>query len=76
MLTGDKLETARCIAVSSRLVGRDQPMHTFGEVTDRAETHRELNAFRRRSGASLVIPGRTLEVGERSYNYWEMRLLY
>ncbi|XP_065178870.1 probable phospholipid-transporting ATPase IIB isoform X2 [Sycon ciliatum] len=62
MLTGDKLETARCIAVSSRLVGRDQPMHTFGEVANRADTHRELNAFRRRSGAALVIPGQALEI--------------
>ena len=28
MLTGDKVETARCVAVSSRLVSRGQSMHT------------------------------------------------
>lgn len=29
MLTGDKVETARCVAVSSRLVGRGQYIHTI-----------------------------------------------
>ena len=29
MLTGDKVETARCIAVSSKLVGRYQPIITM-----------------------------------------------
>ena len=33
MLTGDKLETATCIAQSSRLVARNQMIHTFKQVT-------------------------------------------
>ena len=32
MLTGDKLETATCIAQSSRLVARNQMIHTFKQV--------------------------------------------
>lgn len=32
MLTGDKLETAICIAKSSRLVSRDQAIHIFQQV--------------------------------------------
>ena len=32
MLTGDKLETATCIAKSSRLVSRDQEIHVFSQV--------------------------------------------
>ena len=31
MLTGDKVETARCVAVSSRLVGRGQHIHTMAK---------------------------------------------
>ena len=32
MLTGDKLETATCIAQSSRLVSRNQTIYTFKQV--------------------------------------------
>ncbi len=31
MLTGDKVETARCVAVSARLVGRGQYVHTISQ---------------------------------------------
>jgi len=62
MLTGDKLETATCIAKSSRLVSRTQTIHTFRPVSDRAEAHLELNAFRRKGDAALVITGESLEV--------------
>lgn len=62
MLTGDKLETATCIAKSSRLVARTQAIHTFRPVADRAEAHLELNAFRRKGDAALVITGESLEV--------------
>jgi phospholipid-translocating ATPase len=36
MLTGDKVETARCVAISSKLVGRGQYIHsvTKGIVHD------------------------------------------
>jgi len=64
MLTGDKLETATCIAKSSRLVSRTQAIHTFRPVSDRAEAHLELNAFRRKGDAALVITGESLEVSE------------
>ena len=62
MLTGDKLETATCIAKSSRLVARTQAIHVFKGVTTRAEAHQELNAFRRKQDAALVIKGESLEV--------------
>jgi phospholipid-translocating ATPase len=62
MLTGDKLETATCIAKSSRLVSRSQNMHVFRTVTNRAEAHQELNSFRRKQDAALVIKGDSLEV--------------
>ena len=41
MLTGDKVETARCVAVSSKLVSRGQYVHTIekGESLTCASTH-------------------------------------
>lgn len=62
MLTGDKLETATCIAKSSKLVSRIQDIHTFGVVNGRTEAHLELNALRRKQDAVLVITGNSLQV--------------
>ena len=61
-VSGDKLETATCIAKSSRLVSRTQAIHVFKTVASRAEAHQELNAFRRKQDAALVIKGDSLEV--------------
>ena len=47
MLTGDKLETATNIAVSSRLVSRMTPIYQFRPVKTRTEAHNELNNFRK-----------------------------
>ena len=55
MLTGDKLETATCIAKSSRLVSPNQGLHVMGGITSRREAHLELNALRRRSDTALII---------------------
>jgi len=74
MLTGDKLETATCIAKSSRLVSRTQTIHTFHTISDRAEAHKELNSFRRRSDSALVITGESLEVCLKFYEYEFMEL--
>lgn len=62
MLTGDKLETATCIAKSARLVSRTQSIYTFKTVRNRAEALAELNAFRRRTDVALIITGSSLEV--------------
>ncbi|CAH0550461.1 unnamed protein product [Brassicogethes aeneus] len=62
MLTGDKLETATCIAKSSRLVSRTQGLHVLKKVVTRTDAHLELNAYRRRQDCALVISGESLEV--------------
>ena len=64
MLTGDKLETATCIAKSSKLVSRGQDIHIFKKVSNRSEAHLELNSFRRKSDCALVILGDSLNVSE------------
>ena len=62
MLTGDKLETATCIAKSSRLVSKMHGIYTFRSVTSRTEAHLELNSFRRKNDCALIITGASLEV--------------
>uniref|UniRef100_A0A8C5FTK8 Phospholipid-transporting ATPase n=1 Tax=Gadus morhua TaxID=8049 RepID=A0A8C5FTK8_GADMO len=69
MLTGDKLETATCIAKSSHLVSRSQDIHVFKPVSSRGEAHLELNAFRRKHDCVLVISGDSLEVCLRYYEH-------
>ncbi|XP_050993152.1 probable phospholipid-transporting ATPase IIB isoform X1 [Labeo rohita] len=69
MLTGDKLETATCIAKSSHLVSRNQDIHVFKPVSNRSEAHLELNAFRRKHDCALVISGDSLEVCLRYYEH-------
>ena len=62
MLTGDKLETATCIAKSSKLIGRDHDIYIFKQVTTRDECLQELNMFRRKADACLIITGDTLQI--------------
>merc|ERR550534_122828 len=61
MLTGDKLETATCIAKSSRLVSPMQTIHAFQRITRKTEAKRELGKFSRNEGAALIIEGESLE---------------
>ena len=75
MLTGDKLETATCIAKSSKLVAKSQTVHVFKPVTSRAEAHQELNAFRRKQDAALIIKGESLEVCLEYYEHEFMELV-
>ncbi|XP_071957427.1 probable phospholipid-transporting ATPase IIB isoform X2 [Antedon mediterranea] len=74
MLTGDKLETATCIAKSSRLVGRTQDIYTFKNIANRSEAHLELNAFRKKNDNALVILGDSLDVCLRYYEHEFMEL--
>ncbi|GAB1863273.1 Phospholipid-transporting ATPase [Camponotus japonicus] len=72
MLTGDKLETATCIAKSSCLVSRTQGLHVFKSVVTRTDAHLELNTFRKKQDCALVISGDSLEV---CLQYYEQEFL-
>ncbi|XP_042207197.1 probable phospholipid-transporting ATPase IIB isoform X2 [Homarus americanus] len=74
MLTGDKLETATCIAKSSRLVSPNQGLHVMGNLLTRREAHLELNALRRKSDSALVIKGDALETCLQYYEHELMDL--
>ncbi|KAJ8962844.1 hypothetical protein NQ318_001244 [Aromia moschata] len=75
MLTGDKLETATCIAKSSRLVSRTQGLHVFKKVVTRTDAHLELNSYRRKQDCALVISGESLEVCLSYYQQEFMELV-
>lgn len=61
MLTGDKLETATCIAKSSRLVSRNKECYTFAPVTNNTDALVQLNNFRKKQDSALIISGDSLE---------------
>lgn len=74
MLTGDKLETATCIAKSSQLVGRSQGIHILKNVATRTDAHLELNQFRRKQDCALVVSGESLDVCLTYYQHEFMEL--
>lgn len=71
MLTGDKLETATCIAKSSKLVSTQQEIYTFKEINDRVQAFTELNNFRKKSDTAMVIKGEALEVKTETFIYFK-----
>ena len=60
MLTGDKVETARCIAVSSKLVSRGQYIHTIANLKRRDAALDALSTLHSRPNAALLIDGQSL----------------
>lgn len=62
MLTGDKVETARCVAVSSKLVARGQYIYTVARLKrpDAAQEH--LDFLRCKTDACLLIDGESLQL--------------
>uniref|UniRef100_A0A7S1TBX7 Phospholipid-transporting ATPase n=1 Tax=Compsopogon caeruleus TaxID=31354 RepID=A0A7S1TBX7_9RHOD len=63
MLTGDKVETATCVAVSSRLAERSQGIFRITGITSRAEASRRLSVFKRNAKNDvLVVDGTSLQV--------------
>ena len=61
MLTGDKLETATCIAKSSQLIGRTHDIYTLKQLATRDECLHEMNTFKRKQDACLIITGDALQ---------------
>jgi phospholipid-translocating ATPase len=60
MLTGDKIETAKCIAVSAKLVNRSQTIHTVSIKTE-TEAAQQLQSFSYLRDACLLIDGTSLQ---------------
>ena len=67
MLTGDKVETARCVSVSSKLVARGQYIHTIVKLKRKDLAHNELDFLRGKSDACLLIDGESLALMLQHY---------
>lgn len=60
MLTGDKVETARCVAVSARLVARGQEVRTLAKLRHKTEAKEALDSLQNKTDACLLIDGESL----------------
>ncbi|KAL2264308.1 hypothetical protein VTK26DRAFT_7913 [Humicola hyalothermophila] len=62
MLTGDKVETARCVAVSSKLVARGQYIHTVAKLRRKDAAQENLDLLRSKADSCLLIDGESLSM--------------
>lgn len=62
MLTGDKVETARCVAVSARLVARGQSIVTIAKVLTKGQAQDALDSIANRTDSCMLIDGESLAV--------------
>ncbi|ORY71285.1 phospholipid-translocating P-type ATPase [Pseudomassariella vexata] len=60
MLTGDKVETARCVAVSSKLVARGQYIYTVAKLKRKDNAQDHLDFMRSKTDSCLLIDGESL----------------
>ncbi|KAI0073208.1 phospholipid-translocating P-type ATPase [Panus rudis PR-1116 ss-1] len=62
MLTGDKVETATCIAVSTKLVARNQYIHQVAKLKTADEVRDQLEFLQNKLDCCLVIDGESLQL--------------
>ncbi|KAK3056062.1 putative aminophospholipid-translocase [Extremus antarcticus] len=62
MLTGDKVETARCVAISSKLVSRGQYIHTIANLKRKEAALDALSMLHSQPGGALLIDGQSLAI--------------
>jgi phospholipid-translocating ATPase len=62
MLTGDKIETATVIAISTKLVARNQYIHQVAKLKTAEEAQNELDFLQNKLDCCLVIDGESLQL--------------
>ncbi|ODQ51850.1 phospholipid-translocating P-type ATPase [Saitoella complicata NRRL Y-17804] len=62
MLTGDKVETAKCVAISAKLVARGQYIHTVTRLQHREDAIRELEFLGSKTDSCLLIDGESIQL--------------
>ncbi|KAG6333074.1 hypothetical protein ID866_6016 [Astraeus odoratus] len=67
MLTGDKIETARCIAISTKLVARNQYIHEAAKLKTHDQVRDQLEFLQSKLDCCLVIDGESLQLCLNSY---------
>ncbi|UZJ51883.1 hypothetical protein CBS101457_001203 [Exobasidium rhododendri] len=68
MLTGDKIETATCIAISSKLVARNQYIHQVAKLKTRDQVRDMLDFLSSKLDCCLVIDGDSLQLSLDNYH--------
>ena len=67
MLTGDKVETARCVSISAKLISRGQYVHIITKLTKPEGALNQLEYLKVNKGACLLIDGESLGMFLRYY---------
>ena len=62
MLTGDKVETATCIAISTGLKGKNQHLYYMKELKTKNEVETHLRQYNELQDTVLVIDGNTMNI--------------
>ncbi|CDO76004.1 hypothetical protein BN946_scf184780.g11 [Trametes cinnabarina] len=62
MLTGDKIETATCIAISTKLVARNQYIHQVAKLRTSDQVRDQLEFLQNKLDCCLVIDGESLQL--------------
>ena len=63
MLTGDKVETATCIAISAGFKKRTEPLFFMRDMTDKYDAGKKLDEFSRTASHTvLMIDGQTVDL--------------
>ena len=62
MLTGDKVETARCVAISSRLAARGQYIYTMAKQRRKENAQEHVDFLRSKPNSCLLIDGESLSL--------------
>lgn len=60
MLTGDKVETARCVSISAKLISRGQYVHTITKLSKPEGALNQLEYLKVNRNACLLIDGESL----------------
>ena len=61
MLTGDKVETATCIAISAGFKDRRTPLFFMRDLTSTMDVEMKLSEFEKQTSSLLMIDGGTLD---------------
>ncbi|EWC44807.1 hypothetical protein DRE_06445 [Drechslerella stenobrocha 248] len=60
MLTGDKVETARCVGVSAKLVARGQYIYTLEKLKEKDAAYDAIEFLNSKPDSALIIDGESL----------------
>ncbi|KAF3907827.1 hypothetical protein AA313_de0204786 [Arthrobotrys entomopaga] len=67
MLTGDKVETARCVGVSAKLIARGQFIYTIERLKQKDSAYDALELLKSKPDSALIIDGESLSLYLENY---------